>query len=275
MSQMIVAASPSADFHGSPLVRTDPLHLDATTFRTLFIAQRPSLGLWRAAEIAALREQSLERPILDLGCGDGFVTAQTLRRVDIGIDPDATALERAARRGLYARLETAPVERAAIPAGSVQTVLSNSVLEHIPHVDGALHAIARLLRPGGWLVATMPTEALSSSLLLPAAPYAAWRNHRFAHRNLWTTAQWTARLQAAGLEVEVVRPYLRPSLVRAWDTLELLQQVWIGRERLVGRLWRRIPPAGLDRLAAFASRLDLSASDPAGGRLIVARKRRL
>jgi len=87
MSQMIVAASPSADFHGSPLVRTDPLHLDATTFRTLFIAQGPSLGLWRAAEIAALREQSLERPILDLGCGDGFVTAQTLRRVGGGLPP--------------------------------------------------------------------------------------------------------------------------------------------------------------------------------------------
>jgi len=98
MSQMIVAASPSADFHGSPLVRTDPLHLDATTFRTLFIAQGPSLGLWRAAEIAALREQSLERPILDLGCGDGFVTAQTLRRVASGSIP--TRRRWSGRRGV-------------------------------------------------------------------------------------------------------------------------------------------------------------------------------
>jgi len=57
------------------------------------------------------------------------------------------------------------VERAAIPAGSVQTVLSNSVLEHIPHVDGALHAIARLLRPGGWLVATMPTEGVVATVV--------------------------------------------------------------------------------------------------------------
>ena len=30
----------------------------------------PSLGLWRAAEIAALREQTYEPPVLDLGCGD-------------------------------------------------------------------------------------------------------------------------------------------------------------------------------------------------------------
>src|SRR5438270_13653786 len=84
-----------------------PLHLDAPTFHTLLKLQGPSLGLWRAAEIAVLREQvygesmerasmapaksmasasmeqvsilsrapargaptNLRRPILDLGCG--------------------------------------------------------------------------------------------------------------------------------------------------------------------------------------------------------------
>jgi hypothetical protein len=33
-----------------------PLYLDAPTFRVLLEQQGPSLGLWRAAEIAALRE---------------------------------------------------------------------------------------------------------------------------------------------------------------------------------------------------------------------------
>src|SRR5579884_1217065 len=54
---------------GLPLP-TSPLHLDAFTCRILLELQGPSLGLWRAAEIAALREQSFERPILDVGCGD-------------------------------------------------------------------------------------------------------------------------------------------------------------------------------------------------------------
>jgi hypothetical protein len=57
-----------------------------------------------------------------------------------------------------------------------------------------------------------------------------------------------------------------------WDALELLQQIWIGRRRLVGIAWRRITPTMFDRLAQWASRLDLSASPAGGGRLIVARK---
>src|SRR5205823_12239223 len=84
------------------------LHLDAPTFRMLLEQQGPSLGLWRAAEIAVLREVIYEHPILDLGCGDGLVMSQVMPRVEIGLDPDITALERAARRGLYERFEAIP-----------------------------------------------------------------------------------------------------------------------------------------------------------------------
>ena len=74
-----------------------PLHLPAPMFRVLLEQQGPSLGLWRAAEVAALREQGYHRPVLDLGCGDGLVTSLVLRPVEVGVDPDGTALARAAR----------------------------------------------------------------------------------------------------------------------------------------------------------------------------------
>src|SRR5437588_12294565 len=49
-----------------------PLHLDAPTFRTLLKLQGPSLGLWRAAEIAALREQVYgERQVYGVSTGEG------------------------------------------------------------------------------------------------------------------------------------------------------------------------------------------------------------
>jgi hypothetical protein len=60
--------------------------------------------------------------------------------------------------------------------------------------------------------------------------------------------------------------------VSLWDALELLQQIWVFRRRLVGIVWRRIPPLIMNKLAECASRLDLSAPAPGGGRLIVARK---
>lgn len=242
-----------------------PLRLDAFTCRILLELQGPSLGLWRAAEIAALREQSFERPILDVGCGDGLVTSLALSAVDVGLDPDERTLARAARLGLYEQFECAPVEEPRLADASFATVISNSVLEHLPRVDEALAAIARLLQPRGKFVLTAPTEAFSRWLTLPVERYAAWRNHKLAHLNLWSTEQWRQHLEAVGLEVEMVRPYLRRELVMLWDALELLQQVWIGR--------RRLPPRLLDRLALLLARLDLSAQAPGGGRLIVARKR--
>lgn len=250
----------------------EPLHLPVATFRYLLDRLGPSLALWRAAEIAALREWTYETPVLDLGCGDGLVTAMVLPRVEIGVDPDPVPLQRAARRGLYQSLVTAPIEEADIPASSIGTILSNSVLEHVPRIDDALAAAARCLRPGGRLILTVPTEAFSGWLTVPWPRYVWLRNQRLAHRNLWTATHWAERLRDAGLEVEVIRPLLRRPLVTLWDALDLTQQVWIGQHRLVSLLWRRVPSPVMDQLARWGAALDLAAPAPGGGRLIVARK---
>lgn len=248
------------------------LHLDAATFRVLLKQQGPSLGLWRAAEIAALREQTYEPPILDLGCGNGLVSSMVLPKVDIGIDPDPKPLIQAQGRGIYEQLLALPVEQSQLPTESISTVVSNSVLEHIPQLDSVLETVARMLKPGGKLIFTAPTEAFSQWLALPIASYANWRNHQLYHLNLWPLAQWTQHLERVGLEIEEVRPYLRRDLVSIWDGLELLQQIRIANRRVFGVCWRRIPPLAIDRMAQQISSLDLAASVPGGGRLIVARK---
>jgi len=249
-----------------------PLYLEEKDFHKLLTLQGPSLGLWRAAEVAALREQDYPAPVLDLGCGDGLVTSLVLPHVDLGLDPDPEAVRRARRSGVYDRLEALAVEAADLPAGSFGTVISNSVLEHVPEIDRALGAAARLLGPGGRLVFTAPTEAFSAWLALPHPGYAAWRNRHYAHLNLWPLERWRRRLEQAGLRVEQVRPYLRRRLVAAWDLLELAQRLRAGERRPAGLLWRRLPPGVVQRLARRAARLDLSAPEPGGGRLIVAVK---
>jgi len=270
-----------------------PLYLDAATFHTLLKLQGPSLGLWRAAEIAVLREQvygksmvcgesmapargattNLWRPILDLGCGDGLVTSQVLSRVEIGLDPDEKALKRAAQSGVYERFEAMSAEEMQLPDESVGTVVSNSVLEHLPHLDAVLAVVARVLRPGGQLIFTVPTEAFSNWLVLPVARYAAWRNSQLCHLNLWPVERWISHLERVGLEVEEVRPYLRHELVAMWDALELLQQIWVFHRRLISVVWQRVPPSILECMACWASYIDLSSPTPGGGRLVVARKR--
>ena len=249
------------------------LCLDAPTFRILLEQQGPSLGLWRAAEVAVLREQTYEHPILDLGCGDGLVTSMVLPQVEIGVDPDPKPLIQAQARGIYHRLLAVPIEDSQIPDESISTVVSNSVLEHISQLDTVLEAVARILKPEGKLIFTIPTEAFSEWLALPLERYATWRNQQLCHLNLWSVEQWMQHLERVGLEVEEVRPYIRRELVSTWDALELLQQIWIAKRRVFGVVWRRIPPYAIDHLAQWASRLELSSSAPGGGRLIVARKR--
>jgi SAM-dependent methyltransferase len=249
------------------------LNLDERTFRVLLEQLGPSLALWRGAEVAVLRRCRFDRPILDLGCGDGFVASLVLPRVEAGVDPYRPALEAARRQGTYDLLKAVHVEESGLPAESFATVLSNSVLEHLPRLDAVLRAAARLLRPGGRLIFTVPTEAFTDWLALPLARYGAWRNRRLGHLNLWPIEGWAKRLSAVGLEVKEVRPYLRRGLVWAWDACDLLEQVWIGRLRLLAALWRGLSADALDRLAQRAAGLDLSALAPGGGRLVVAVKR--
>ncbi|MFL6653709.1 MAG: class I SAM-dependent DNA methyltransferase [Sulfurifustis sp.] len=249
------------------------LRLGANDFRALFDQLGPSLGFWRAAEIAALRTQTYKRPVLDLGCGDGLVMSYVLPRVDIGVDPSADAIARASPRALYGRLEAKPIEALTLAPGSVGTIVSNSVLEHVANLQAVLTACARLLRPGGSLIFTTPTDAFSRWLAVPWQGYRDWRNGHYDHRNLWPLERWHAELDRAGFTFASVRPYLRREFVLAWDALELAQRVWIGRRRLFSLGWRRLPPAWLDRLAQRAACIDLAAPAPGGGQLIVARRR--
>jgi SAM-dependent methyltransferase len=251
-----------------------PLRLDAASFAILLQELGPSLGLWRAAEVAALRTYEFVRPVLDIGCGDGLVTSLVLRRVEIGCDPFFEAAGKAGRSGLYGRIEARPVEAACLPEGALSTVLCNSVLEHVASIEPVVRAVSRALAPGGRFVFTAPTADFGRWLALPSSSYAAWRNRRLVHVNLWTPGEWAAFLGRFGLDVVSVRPYLRRALVAAWDAMDLIEQIWVCKRRLAGLAWRRLPAAAHRRIARLASRLDLSSRERGGGQLIIARKER-
>jgi len=248
------------------------LYLDVVTCRNLLERFGPSLALWRAAEIAILRDVRYEHPLMDVGCGDGLVTAHVLPQVDFGVDPNEQALRQAAKLHIYGRLEAIPVQELPVPDRSITMVMSNSVFEHIPEIDTVLLALARMLTTGGRLIFTTPTNTFSRWLFLPVPAYASWRNRALNHLNLWTVQEWKRHLEAVGLEVEFVCPYLRHEQVWLWDVLELVQLIWIGKRRLFSIVWKRLPDTGLDKMAQCLSTWDMSSKQDGGGRLIVARK---
>ena len=120
-----------------------------------------------------------DRParVLDLGCGTGLLGAELAPAgANItGVDLSAQMLERAAARGVYARLVNGELgeEARAAAAGSYDAVLAADVFVYLGDLDAAFEAAARALAPGG--VFAFSVEALANG------DFALRPNGRYAH----------------------------------------------------------------------------------------------
>lgn len=157
----------------------------------------------------------LDEPVLDVGCGDGHFAAAALggttRPLAAGIDPSRDILREAARRGAYQLLAQASGDRLPFADSSFATVVSNSVLEHIPDVEPVLAEIARVLRPSGKLIFCVPSDHFTELLFFPqvlrslriesiAHAYQVYFNHIARHYHCDGPLTWQERLAHAGLQ---------------------------------------------------------------------------
>ena len=191
---------------------------------------QPATAFWRAEEIRhVLRRQLPPGDGLDLGCGDGLLSELLAREwhvgFTIGVDPDPLEAGLAKRSGLYGRVHVCPGQAVPEPDGSVAWVLSNSVLEHVDDIEAVLAEAARLLRPDGLFLFTVPSDEFHSCLRGPLLPwtdrdaYLTALDARLAHLRYWSTGEWREALRRVGLEVVDVVPYLDRWQVRRWETL--------------------------------------------------------
>lgn len=94
--------------------------------------------------------------ILDIGCGTGenILLLKEFGRVT-GLDNEARALELAAPRG-YDKLVIGRAEEMSFLDRSFDLAVALDVFEHIEDDRGAIREAARVLRPGGFLLITVP-----------------------------------------------------------------------------------------------------------------------
>ncbi|MGE5619271.1 MAG: class I SAM-dependent DNA methyltransferase [Sphingomonadaceae bacterium] len=209
-------------------------------------------ALLRSVEARLLARYRFERPVLDVGCGDGhFASILFPEGVDAGIDPSPRAVEEARSRGVYREVKVADACALPYPDGSYASVFSNCTLEHITNLDGALDEIARVLRPGGLFVATVPSPnyerfllgstLLSAVGLRPLADlYGRWMTRISYHHHYYSPEEWNRRLAARGLAVREWEYYFSPSAHRVFDLSHYISAHSLLVRKLTGR-WILFP----------------------------------
>jgi SAM-dependent methyltransferase len=167
-------------------------------------------SFWRAQEFSLFVRQRalLQRPLLDFGCGDGSFAAVLFDEIDYGVDIDKDALTTAGKFGIYKDLLHLTGNRIPLPEGSINAVISNSVLEHVQDLRNVIAEISRVLTTNGQLIFTVPVAQFTRDLAKYFGSAEADRvNVDCYHRNLLEIPEWEALLRANHLTVVSLRPY--------------------------------------------------------------------
>jgi SAM-dependent methyltransferase len=204
-------------------------------------------GLLRAIEARFYQDIDLSVPTLDVGCGDGhFASVAFDRPLEAGIDPWEGPIGEAALRGAYRLLVIGDAGRSPFPDGYFASALSNSVLEHIPHVETVLAETARVLRPGAPFAFCVPNHQFLGSLSVGRAcdkmglralgdRYRAFFNRIARHVNCDPPEVWQARLEAAGFRLEKWWHYYPPRAMQVTEWGHYLGLPSLLARKLTGR----------------------------------------
>ena len=209
-------------------------------------------ALLRAVEADFYADLPMPAPVLDLGCGDGhFAQVAFDEKLDVGLDPGWAPLREAQCRDQHRRLTHADGAAMPLPSGTFGTVVSNSVLEHIPDVDPVLNEVARVLETGGWFHFAVPGPNFRRYLLGarvlealglkgPAASYRALFDRISRHYYYLTPEAWAAKLERVDLSVVRWWSYFSPGALRALELGHPLGLPSLLSKKLVGR-WLLVP----------------------------------
>lgn len=171
--------------------------------------------------VELLRPRAGER-ILDVGCGDGALTAKLVEMgcEVIGVDGSAEQVEGARARGIDARVmngEELDFE------GEFDAVFSNAALHWMKRADKVIHGAKRALRPGGRFVAEFGGHLCVQTIASALEAALERRGIDGKARNPWyfpTDGEYRARLEAAGFQVPYIalipRPTPLPGDVTGW-----------------------------------------------------------
>lgn len=175
----------------------------------------------RAIESSYYQDLPLPGPVYDVGCGDGHFASLTFDyQLDVGLDPWRFSMREAKKYNAYKLLVESDGARTPFPSNHFASGFSNSVLEHIPHIDDVLKETGRVLRPGAPFYFCVPNPRYLSELSISRVlgrGYTEWfrRISRVHHAD--DPDVWEQRLERAGFQLERWWHYFSPAAMRVLE----------------------------------------------------------
>lgn len=145
--------------------------------------------------------------LLEVGAGKGAVLAgyDALGWSVVGVEPDPAAAEEARRAGYDVR--SGFLEESQFPDAAFDAVVLNHTIEHLDDLRGTINEVARVLKPGGWLLVRCP-NAVSIDALMSGPDWDAWDVPR--HLVHFSPATLRRFVEGAGFRDVHVRTEWRP-----------------------------------------------------------------
>ena len=169
-----------------------------------------------AGEVVEWLAPQLGERILDLGCGDGQLTARIAAGgIDIrGVDASGAMVAASRTRGIAA--DEAPAEMLPYGDAAFDAVFSNAALHWVRGQDAMMAEVHRVLKPGGRFVAEMGGHGNIAAIRVGFM--AVLKRHGFGDAedgvNYYPTAQgYTRRLERHGFRVVRMELIPRPTLL--------------------------------------------------------------
>jgi trans-aconitate methyltransferase len=155
--------------------------------------------------VDALQPQRGER-ILDLGCGDGFLTQRIGESgaTMVGVDSSPQMVAAAKERGVDARHLSA---NALSFDGEFDAVFSNAALHWMSDQEAVLHGVHRALKPGGRFVAECGGQGNIAAIRVALLAVLTSRGippERIENNKFFSPAEYRALLEHQGFRVEEI-----------------------------------------------------------------------
>jgi SAM-dependent methyltransferase len=198
------------------------------------------------------QDMDLQSPVLDLGSGDGhFASVAFNKKIDVGLDPWVAPMKEAKGRDTYQMLVLGEGAQIPFEDGSFNTVISTSVLEHIPDIQPVLNDVARVLPPEGKFIFCVPNHRFPEKLwgreFLTrlglkglGEKYSRFFNRIARHAHTDAPKTWQERLGRAGFDLVESWDYFPPKALHVLEWGHPLGLPYLLTKKLFGK-WVLLP----------------------------------